>query len=88
MPHRTADEVEADQERPATRARRAAVRRLLTCDQNLRYQQNRAGRRIAILELSTNKLRQLIAAAQVIREAVAGMERGEFRRLHVPDGPS
>ena len=60
----------------------------LTCDQNLRYQQNLTGRGIAILELSTNKLRQLIAAAQVIREAVAGMERGELRRLHIPDGPS
>jgi predicted nuclease of predicted toxin-antitoxin system len=60
----------------------------LTCDQNLGYQQNLTGRRIAILELSTNKLRQLIAAAQVIHEAVAGMERGEFRRLHIPDEPS
>lgn len=60
----------------------------LTCDQNLRYQQNMAGRKIAILELSTNKLRQLIAAAQLIREAVAAMQPGEFRRLHIPDGPS
>ena len=35
----------------------------VTADQNLRYQQSLAGRRIAILELSTNKLRRLEAAA-------------------------
>jgi hypothetical protein len=29
----------------------------ITSDQNIRYQQNLAGRRIPILELSTNKLR-------------------------------
>ena len=56
----------------------------LTCDQNLRYQQNLTGRSIAILELSTNKLRRLVAAAQLIRNTIASMNRGEFRRLEIP----
>lgn len=34
----------------------------ITSDQNIRYQQNLAGRRIAILELSTNDLRRIRAA--------------------------
>lgn len=56
----------------------------LTSDQNLRYQQNLTGRRIAILELSTNKLRRLQAAAKLILENLASMEPGEFRRLEIP----
>ena len=56
----------------------------LTCDQNLRYQQNLTGRSIAVLELSTNKLRRLQAAAQLIRENVALMQPAEFRRLEIP----
>lgn len=41
----------------------------ITCDQSLRYQQNLSGRTIAILQLSTNKLtRILAAAAQLPRE--------------------
>jgi len=35
----------------------------ITSDQNIRYQQNLAGRSIAILELSTNKIRRIEAAA-------------------------
>ena len=38
----------------------------ITSDQNLRYQQNLAGRRIAILELSTNKLHRIQAAGPLI----------------------
>ena len=56
----------------------------LTCDQNLRYQQNLMGRRIAILELSTNKLRRLQAATELIRENLASMQPAEFRRLEIP----
>jgi hypothetical protein len=42
----------------------------ITSDQNIRYQQNLAGRRIAILELSTNDLRRIQAAGAFIVEAV------------------
>lgn len=56
----------------------------ITADQNLRYQQNLAGRTIAILELSTNKLRRIEAAADLICAAIAGMKPGEFRLLPIP----
>ena len=56
----------------------------ITSDQNLRYQQNLAGRRIAILELSTNKLHRIEAAVGLLRTAVATIQPGEFRHLLVP----
>jgi hypothetical protein len=56
----------------------------ITADQNIRYQQNLAGRRIPILELSTNKLRRISAAATSIQSAIATMKPGEFRHLVIP----
>jgi hypothetical protein len=56
----------------------------ITADQGLAYQQNLRGRRIAILELSTNKLRAIEAAAVQLREAVETMRGAEFRRLEIP----
>ncbi len=56
----------------------------VTSDQNLRYQQNLAGRRIAILELSTNDLRRILAASGDIVAAVATTGPGEFRHLEIP----
>lgn len=62
----------------------AAFDLFVTSDQNLRYQQNLQGRRIAILELSTNNLRRLQAAAALIQESVGRMQPGEYRHLDVP----
>jgi predicted nuclease of predicted toxin-antitoxin system len=56
----------------------------ITSDQNLRYQQNLSGRSIAILELSTNKLHRIEAAAELIRAGIAALKPGEFRRLEIP----
>jgi hypothetical protein len=56
----------------------------ITSDQNLRYQQNLTGRKISILELSTNKLRRIEAAADVLRSAVASIKPGEFRQFEIP----
>ena len=56
----------------------------ITSDQNIRYQQNLAGRRIRILELSTNKLRRIQAAAVQVQSAIAAIEPGEFRQLQIP----
>jgi len=56
----------------------------ITADQNIRYQQNLAGRRIRILELSTNNLRRITAAAELIREALVAIQPSEFRRLEIP----
>ncbi len=56
----------------------------ITSDQNIRYQQNLAGRRIRILELSSNKLRRIEKAVGLICSVIEGMEIGEFRQLEIP----
>jgi hypothetical protein len=55
----------------------------ITSDQSLAYQQNLKGRRIAILLLSTNKLRRILAAVDLIRSAISVLQPGEFRRLEI-----
>jgi hypothetical protein len=54
----------------------------ITSDQNIRYQQNLSGRRIAILELSTNDLRRILVASDPISKAKAilALEMG----IHFP----
>jgi len=56
----------------------------LTTDQNIRYQQNLAGRQIPVIQLTTNKLRRILAAAAMLQEAVATIQPGEFRTLQIP----
>lgn len=56
----------------------------VTSDQSIRYQQNLAGRQIAILELSTNDFRRLKASAELIQSAVAKIQPKEFRQLAIP----
>ena len=51
----------------------------ITADQNIPYQQNLEGRRIPILELSTNNLRRILAAATLLRSAIETIVPGEFR---------
>ena len=53
----------------------------ITCDQNLRYQQNLTGRRIAILELRIQFWPELELLADQIASAVAEMQPGEYRIL-------
>jgi len=55
----------------------------ITSDQGIRYQENLAGRRIAIIELSTNKLRRIETAAGVVRSVIAAIRAGELRRLEI-----
>ena len=56
----------------------------ITSDQNIRYQQNLAGRKIAILELSTNDIERIEAAASLIQNAVDKIEREQFQQLEIP----
>lgn len=56
----------------------------ITADQNLRYQQNMAGRVIAMVVLSTNKWRRIEAAANAIRAAVEGAHPGEYKYVDIP----
>ena len=55
----------------------------ITSDQNLRYQQNLSGRRIAILELSTNKIRRIEAGENALQDALRDIKPGEYRRLEI-----
>jgi len=57
---------------------------LITADQNILYQQNLSASSIAILELSTNDLRRILAAAATIQKAVEESLPGQFIRLEVP----
>jgi|SRR5436190_13804487 len=56
----------------------------ITSDQGIRYQQNLTDRCIAIIELSTNKLHRLEAAADLLRSTVNAIQPSEFRRLEIP----
>jgi predicted nuclease of predicted toxin-antitoxin system len=56
----------------------------ITSDQGIRYQQNLAGFHIAILQLSTNDIRRIRAAADIIRAVIAEIGAKEFRELIIP----
>jgi hypothetical protein len=53
----------------------------ITCDQNLKYQQNLRDRTLAILELSSNKRRMIEQNFERISEAVSRSEKGSFISL-------
>ncbi len=56
---------------------------LLTCDQNVRYQQNFAGRSLAIVILSTNHWPSLKSVAERIAIAVDFAQAGQVVRIDV-----
>src|SRR5450759_1048391 len=56
----------------------------ITSDQSIRYQQNLAGLRIAVLELSTNDIGRIQAAASLSEGALAGIQPSEFKQLSIP----
>jgi hypothetical protein len=57
----------------------------ITCDQNIRYQQNLTKQKIAVMQLSTNDLRRIRAAISAIQSAVGSIQRSEFRVRKFPD---
>ena len=56
----------------------------ITSDQNIRYQQNLLSSTVAVLELSTNDLRRIRAAAALIQSAISEIEPGAYRRVVIP----
>ena len=54
---------------------------LITTDQNLKYQQNLAGRRISILVLMTTSWPKIQRGISDIAAAIAAMQPGDFREL-------
>ena len=55
----------------------------VTSDQNLRYQQNLMGRRIAILELSTNDWHAIHADVESIKITLNAINAGDFVNFSV-----
>ncbi|HKI69639.1 MAG TPA: hypothetical protein VKA67_08625 [Verrucomicrobiae bacterium] len=53
----------------------------VTTDQNLRYQQNPAGRHLAILVLPTTNWMQIREHLDEVTAAVEAMQIGEYREL-------
>ena len=56
----------------------------ITSDQGIRYQQNLVNPGIAVLQLSTNDLRRIRAAANAIHSAIAAVRAHEFQELTIP----
>lgn len=50
----------------------------------MRYQQNLSNRKIAILVLSTNNLRRLLAASELLNTTIQSIQPGQFVQLEVP----
>jgi hypothetical protein len=56
----------------------------ITADQNIRYQQNLTGFRIAILQLSSNDLRRIQGAAALICSTIDALQPGQFQPIEIP----
>ena len=59
------------------------LRHLRDADKNLRYQQNLAGRTLAVVELPSNRLPVLATMAAAILSAVAGTSPGSFKQIQL-----
>ena len=64
-------------------AEQAGFDMLLTCDQNVRYQQNFAGRKLALVILSSNHWPTLRRIAARIATAVDFVQTGQIVRVDV-----
>ena len=53
----------------------------ITADKNLRYQQNLKGRRLAIVELPTNRLSMLPFLVPALQQALANATPGSYQEL-------
>lgn len=51
---------------------------MVTADRNLRYQQNLAGRRLALVVLSTNRWNVIRASADIVTRTVTSATPGSF----------
>ncbi len=56
----------------------------LTADKNLRYQQNMAGRTLALIVFPTNKLSVVKQLAHELEAALSRIQSGEFIELELP----
>src|SRR5471032_1189171 len=59
----------------------------ITADQNLRYQQNLAGRKLAIVVLPTNHLPAVLRLAPQIAAALSALRPGDFVEIPAEQNP-
>jgi hypothetical protein len=64
-------------------AEKAGFDMLLTCDQNVRYQQNFSGRKLALVVLSSNHWPTLLRVAARIANAVDFVQTGQIVRVDI-----
>jgi hypothetical protein len=57
---------------------------LITSDQNLKYQQNLSGRKLAVVVLPSNHLPTVLAMAPAIASALATIKQGDYIELPLP----
>jgi hypothetical protein len=62
-------------------AESASFELFVTTDQNLRYQQNLAGRRLAILVLPTTRWPEISQHGSEIETAILSIQPGQYREL-------
>jgi hypothetical protein len=84
MRNRRGWRLERNQKRRTPASGRKLFDLFITADQSIRYQQNLSGRRIPILELSTNDLRRILAASSLLHSAIETIKPNEFRQLVIP----
>jgi hypothetical protein len=65
-------------------AESAGFEMLLTTDKNMRYQQNLAGRKIAVLILGRQQWEQLRPHVQLVVDAVNVAVSGSFTEVEIP----
>lgn len=68
-------------------AEAAGFELLITCDQDLPYQQNLTRRRLAVLVLGTNRWAVIRADSVDIDQAVAAIQPGSFSRFPLSPPP-
>ncbi len=68
-------------------AEQAGFEMLITADKNLRYQQNLAGRKIAIVVLPTQHMATLQEGIEQVASAIKGVLQGSFVELELPRRP-
>jgi hypothetical protein len=66
-------------------AEEAGFELFITADQEITYQQNLAGRKMALLVLSTNNWDYIKTAIAKIMAAIAGVTPGRYTELEIPE---
>ncbi|HEY3825628.1 MAG TPA: DUF5615 family PIN-like protein [Bryobacteraceae bacterium] len=68
-----------------TAAEEAGYELFITADQEISYQQNLTGRKMALLVLSTNNWDYVKAAIAKIMAAIVGVTKGSYIEVEIPE---